>query len=113
MTKKSKRPLLQLNSEEQKILKSTANSRTLEARVIERAKILLYYYEGLGIEAIAAQVGVSRPTVYKCIDKALGMGYEAGLKDLPHSPKKPVITLEAKAWVTNLACTKPKDLGLA
>ena len=41
------------------------------------------------------------------------MGVEQGLKDLPHSPKQSEITLEAKAWVTNLACTKPTDHGLA
>ena len=65
------------------------------------------------MEEVSAKANVGRPTVYKCIDKALAMGYEAGLKDLPHSPKKPEITLEAKAWVTHLACTQPKDLGLA
>jgi transposase len=113
MSKKSKRAPLQLNEEELKLLKNISKSRTSESRVIERAKILLYYYEGLGIEDVSAKANVSRPTVYKCIDKALAMGYEAGLKDLPHSPKEPEITLEAKAWVTNLACTKPKDLELA
>lgn len=41
------------------------------------------------------------------------MGVEQGLKDLPHSPKRSEITLEAKAWVINLACTKPVDHGLA
>ena len=65
------------------------------------------------MEEVSVKANVGRPTVYKCIDKALAMGYEAGLQDLPHSPKKPEITLEAKAWVTHLACTKPKDLGLA
>jgi transposase len=32
---------------------------------------------------------------------------------MPHSPKKPEITEEAKAWVVNLACTKPKEFGYA
>ncbi len=32
---------------------------------------------------------------------------------MPHSPKKPEITEEAKAWVVNLACTKPKEYGYA
>jgi len=113
MSKKSKRAPLQLTEEELKKLKSIAKSRTLGGSPVERANILLYYYEGLSIEGVSAKAGVSRPTVYKCIDKALAMGYEAGLKDLPHSPKEPEITLEAKAWVTNLACTKPKDLGFA
>ncbi len=56
---------------------------------------------------------MSRPTIYKCIAKALAMGPEAGLKDKYHSPKAAVITDDAKAWVVNLACTKPKEHGYA
>jgi transposase len=41
------------------------------------------------------------------------MLWEAGLKDFYHRPKDPVITLDAKAWVVSIACTKPVDLGLA
>jgi hypothetical protein len=36
-----------------------------------------------------------------------------GLKDRFHRPKEPEITLEDKAWVVNLACTRPKEHGLA
>jgi hypothetical protein len=56
---------------------------------------------------------VSRVSIYKCIDKALSMGIEAGLKDIHHSARDPVITEEAKAWVVSLACTKPKEHGYA
>ena len=35
------------------------------------------------------------------------------LKDKYHRARDPVITHEAKAWVVNLACTKPKDHGYA
>jgi transposase len=38
---------------------------------------------------------------------------EAGLKDRYHRPKEPLIRDAAKAWVLNIACTKPKDHGLA
>ena len=41
------------------------------------------------------------------------MGCEAGLSDLYHRPHDPVITPDAKAWVVSLACTSPKDLGMA
>jgi DNA-binding Lrp family transcriptional regulator len=44
----------------------------------------LAYADRLPLQTIARQVGVSRPTVYKCIDKALTMGWEAGLKHLYH-----------------------------
>ena len=51
--------------------------------------------------------------IYKCIDKALAAGVQMGLKDKYHRPHEPEITDEAKAWVVSLACTKPKDHGLA
>ena len=36
-----------------------------------------------------------------------------GLKDTYHRPHKPEISDEARAWVASIACTKPKDHGLA
>jgi transposase len=65
------------------------------------------------ISQIQDQLRVSRPTIYKCIDKALAAGPEIGLKDHYHRPFDPIITNEAKTWVINLACTKPTDHGLA
>ena len=37
----------------------------------------------------------------------------AGLKDKYHRPHAAEISDEAGAWVVSLACTKPKDHGLA
>ena len=56
---------------------------------------------------------VARATVYIGIDKALAMGVEAGLRDLYHRPRGPKIGDDAKLWVVNLACTKPKKLDYA
>ena len=109
----SKRPQLELNAEEKRMLEAVANSRTSVKREADRARILLHYHRRASIKEISLKAGMSREAVCKCIDKALAMGVGYGLKDLPHSPKAPEITLEAKAWVTNLACTKPKDLGMA
>src|SRR5260221_5140100 len=36
-----------------------------------------------------------------------------GMKDTPHKPREAVITDDAKAWVVNLACSKPKEFGYA
>ena len=51
--------------------------------------------------------------IYKCIDKALAAGMQMGLKDTYHRPHEPEISDEARAWVSNNACTKLKDHGLA
>ena len=45
------------------------------------------------------------------IDKALAVGANAELKDFFHRPFDPIIDEAAKAWVTNLACTKPEEHG--
>ncbi len=113
MSRTTLRAPLILTDEERQRLESLASSRKAPLREIQRAKILLAYSGRMPIQDIARNVGVNRQTVYKCIDKALSMGYEAGLADLYHGPRDPVITPDAKAWVVSLACTPPKDLGMA
>jgi len=113
MARKTGRAPLLLSGENQEKLTKLAGSRTAPAREVERAKILLRYADGVSISDIQRQVGVSRPSIYKCIDKALASGVQAGLKDTFHSPREPEILDDAKAWVVNLACTKPKDHDLA
>jgi transposase len=113
MARKTGRAPLLLSGENQEKLTKLAGSRTAPVREVERARILLRYADGVSISDIQRQVGVSRPSIYKCIDKALASGVQAGLKDAFHSPKEPEILDDAKAWVVSLACTKPKDHDLA
>ena len=113
MARKSGRAALILSSEETHRLELLSRSRTAPAREIERAAILLRYSAGASIAGIGRELGLTRRTVYKCIDKALATGVETGLKDKYHRPKAPEITPEAAGWVVSLACTKPKDHGLA
>jgi transposase len=88
-------------------------SRKAPIREVQRAHILLKYSEGMPITEIEKMTHVSRPTIYKWMEKSLAMGMEEGLKDKYHRPKQPVITEEAKAWVISLACQKPKEFGYA
>jgi len=113
MARKTRRAKLEITDSEKEKLVTISRSRKLPLREIQRAKILLLYSEGMELLNIKKKVNVSRPTIYKCIDKALSAGIETGLKDHYHSPKKPQITEEAKAWVVNLACIKPKEYGYA
>ena len=113
MADKTQRSPLVLNERQRQQIQTIAQSRTAPLREVQRAKVLLAYADQIPLATIAAHTGTSRPTVYKCIDKALSMGWEAGLKDLYHRPKAPIITREAKAWVVSVACTSPVSLGLA
>ncbi len=113
MPRKSQKAKLILEPEKKLQLQKIANARKSPVREAQRANILLRYSEGMPIVDIEKITHVSRPTIYKWIEKALAVGIEEGLKDKYHRPKEPVITEEAKAWVINLACKKPVDYGYA
>ncbi len=113
MAGKTKRAALVLTEDQRTMLKELSRSRTASAREIERAKVLIGYADGISIVGLQRQTGGSRPTIYKCIDKALAAGVQMGLKDAYHRPHEPEISNEARAWVASIACTKPKDNGLA
>jgi transposase len=113
MARKSWPAELTLATEQRKMLEELAASRTAPAREVERAKVLLGYAAGTSITELQRQLEFSRPMIYRCVDKALAAGVLMGLKDKYHRPHEPEITDAAKAWVVSVACTKPKDHGLA
>jgi len=113
MPRKTQKAKLVLSKEQQEELKKTVQSRKAPIREVQRANILLRYSEGMPITEIEKLTHVSRPTIYKWMEKSLAMGIEEGVKDKYHRPKQPVITEEAKAWVLSIACQKPKNLGYA
>ena len=96
MARKSGRAALLLSEESWIKLSALAASRTAPVREAERAGVLLKYAEGLSITEIQRQLGVSRPLIYKCVDKALAGGVQQGLKDAYHRPHAPEITEGAK-----------------
>jgi transposase len=109
----SRRAKLQLTEQELAWLRQLGSSRC-EAQVrVERARVLLGYYRGETISALAAALHTNRPKVERCIAKALQLGVRAALQDLPGRGRRPTLTAEAKAWVVSLACQKPKELGYA
>jgi transposase len=92
-------------------LVTLSKARTAALSQVERAQMMLGYAEGESVSAIARRLHTNRPRVERCLDKALQLGPLAALKDLPRSGRPATITPEARAWVTALACQKPKELG--
>ncbi len=113
MARKSMRAALVLSPEQRATLKELAASRSAPMREVERAKVMLGYADGASVTELQRQLGFSRPMIYRCLDKALAAGVKMGLKDKYHHPHKREISDEAKAWVVGIACTKPKDHGMA
>src|SRR5215470_1046309 len=92
-------------------LKAIAQSRTEPASRVERARILLGYWKDPSFYAVSQALGLHHQTVQRCVERAAVEGPMAALEDRPHLGKEPTITMEAKAWLTALACRKAKELG--
>jgi len=102
---------LSFSPEELERLTRLRRSRSQERRKVLRASILLDSLAGLSDQAVAVKNGVNRNTVVLCISKCLQFGLEAALKDFQRPGKPAQLTDDAKTWVLQLACQKPKDLG--
>jgi transposase len=111
--KTSQRAKLVLSSEQVEKLAQMAHSRTAPQREVRRARMLCHYREGRTFTEIAALTQTTRRLVYECVDRALAMGPEIALQDLPHGRAEHTILPEDKVWVVHLACTQPKELGYA
>jgi hypothetical protein len=92
-------------------LKAIAHSRTEPANRVERARILLAYTEDPSFFAVGRALGLHHQTVQRCVERAVAEGPIVALDDRARPGREPKITLEAKAWLTALACRKAKALG--
>jgi len=100
-----------LSDDNRRFLEQVRDSRTEEIRRVERARVMLAFDKGKTAGEIAEGIGVSVPTVYRCIRKARAFGPVAALGDLQRSGRPTRITPEARAWIVSLACCKPTELG--
>jgi transposase len=92
-------------------LERVSRSRTEPASHVQRACILLTYRRTPSLYATGRAIGVTHQTVERCLRRARELGVMAALKDSPRPGREPTITEEAKTFVVDLACRKPKDLG--
>lgn len=106
-----KQTYLQLTDEERKYLKSLTKTRTMQAQVVDRARILLYKADGVSFDEIATRLSISKRTVRLCITKYNKGGMDAALFDEPRSGRPPEISDDAKAWMIHIACQRPTELG--
>lgn len=106
-----KNTFLPLSDEDKKYLKSLSKTRTIQAQVVDRARILLYKAAGVSFDDIAARLNISKRTVRLCISKFNNGGIDAALFDAKRSGRPAEVSDDAKAWIINLACQRPADLG--
>ena len=104
---------LPLSDKDKDYLKSLSKKRTIQAQVVDRAKILLYKADGMTFQEIADKLTISTATVRLCISKFNKGGVDAAIFDVQRSGRPSEITDDAKAWMISIACQKPTELGYA
>lgn len=102
-----------LKPEDREKLVKLANSQTSEYRKVQRAKIILFSADGMSNAEIASSIGVHRNTVAASVTKYIAAGIDYALNDSARSGRPNSICDDEKAWIINIACTKPKDIGYA
>jgi transposase len=106
-----KSSVINLTTEEREYLETQVRARTIQAQTVNRARILLLKADGCSIDDIADKVGINRKSVMLCLNKYAEGGIENALFDAPGRGRNAEITDDEKAWIINIACQKPKDLG--
>ena len=100
-----------LSDDERNYLVSLIKTRTIQAQIVDRARMLLWKSEGRTFPDIADALDVSIPTVRRCIERFNTNGMNLALFDDDRSGRPPEITDDAKSWVISVACQKPCELG--
>jgi transposase len=103
--------LRRLTADERRELERLARSRTAEARLVARARIVLGLAAGERPYQVAARVGVGRAAAYEWPHRFNAEGL-TGLTDHPRPGRPPTYTAEQRAEVIAAALTKPDSLGL-
>ena len=102
---------IELTIEDIEYLQSLTRQRTIQAQVVDRAKMLLYKAQGMSNKSIADRLDVNINTVKLCLSKFKKGGISRALFDDPRSGRKVEITDDAVVWIIDIACQRPADLG--
>jgi transposase len=100
-----------MTDEEVETIQRWASSRTAEARLVERAKVIRFAHEGRLGKAVAEELGLNPATVRKWLKRFNAKGLE-GLRDAERPGKPPTYTPEQVGEVVATALTNPSTLGL-
>ena len=86
---------ISLNPDQRSILQQQARGRSIPARVVERARIILRAADGLQDKDIAAELGIRPETVARWRNRFLDGGWSAVEKDASR-PGRPRTIRDAK-----------------
>src|SRR4249920_804465 len=93
-----------LGDEDRMRLAAIVGDRNRPQKHVQRARIVLLSAERLPVLAVAGQVGVSRPAVWRWQQRFAEEGVDGLLRD---KPGKPPLSAETVTKVLALPCTEP------
>ena len=102
---------LSISKQDRTRLETIIRKKTVQAQVATRAKILLLKADGESTDSIANKVDLNRNSVLLCLRKYKDGGIENAIYDAPGRGRNSEITDEEKAWIINVACQRPYELG--
>ena len=109
--KKARSPIILVDGDKNR-LETLLRSRTEQAQIVQRARVLLLRSECMALSDIADKVGLNINSVSLCLTKYKEGGVENALFDAPGRGRNPEITDDEKAWILSIACQRPYDLGV-
>lgn len=109
----SKSQVLTITQDDRDLLESLVRTRTIQAQIMTRARILLLKADGETIDAIADKVGINRNSVLLCIKKFREGGVSNAIYDAPGRGRPIEIRDDERTWITDMACRKPDEFGYA
>ena len=102
---------LELTQDQRDHLEALLRTRTIQAQIMNRARIILLKAGGESVDAIAEKVGLNRNSVLLCLKKFKDGGVENAIYDTPGRGRNPEITDDEKTWIIDIACRKPTEFG--
>ena len=100
-----------LGERDREMLERLARMRTAQAQTAARARILLLRDSGETLVSIAERVGLAADSMRLCAAKYLEGGVEHAPSDGARSGRPREIDDADRAFVVDLACQRPADLG--
>lgn len=100
-----------LTDEDFEYLQSLTRQRTIQAQVVERAKILIYKAQGDANQTIADRLDININTVKLCLNKYKSGGVQEAIFDRQRKGRPVEIMDDSVSWIIDIACQRPADLG--
>jgi transposase len=100
---------IQLRDQEYLTLRQYVKDRGTSARVINRARLLLWADDQISDEAIAEILGLGTATVHRVRKHYYEGGLEKALHEKPRSGAPPKVDGRVEAMLTMLACAEPPE----